>query len=171
MAVGIIIAIAALLAIYDGNPTADWGERINLNALLTILSTILRAMMVVVVSQIISQRKWEWFGARSRRPMSELQQFVSGSRGSFGAVRLLPSVFWGDIVTFTAAIILFASFLVGPSVQQASRTTECTIVASGLTASVPFAHDLPCRGSYLPFDVARDQEVPTPDLGEEQTHL
>lgn len=57
VAVGLIVAIAALLATHDGKPTPDWGERINLNALLAILSTILRALLVVIVSQIISQRK------------------------------------------------------------------------------------------------------------------
>jgi hypothetical protein len=146
VAVGLIIAVAALLATYNGRSTPDWGEQINFNALLAILSTILRAMLVVVVSQVISQRKWEWFGARQRHPLSDLQQFDSGSRGSLGAVRLLPTVLWRDPITFTAAIILFASFLVGPSIQQASRTTECTLAAPGHKASLPFAHYVPRRG-------------------------
>jgi hypothetical protein len=61
LVVGLLVSIAALIAVYDGKPTPEWGGRINLNALLALLSTILRATLVVVVSQIISQRKWEWY--------------------------------------------------------------------------------------------------------------
>ena len=164
VAVGLIVAIATLLATYNGRRTPDWGERINLNALLAILSTVLRAALVVVVSQIISQRKWDWFATTRRRPLSDLQQFDSGSRGSVGAIRLLPTVLWRDPVAFTAAIILFASFLVGPSVQQASRTIECTFVALDLNASLPFAHYVPGRGGYTPEWPAGSKGVPAKDL-------
>jgi hypothetical protein len=100
-------------------------------------------MLVVVVSQVISQRKWDWFAGSHNRPLSNLQQFDSGSRGSMGALNLLPTVVFKDTITFMAALILFASFLVGPAVQQASRTVGCTIVAPGLKASLPFAHYVP----------------------------
>jgi hypothetical protein len=164
VAIGLIVAIAVLLITNDGKPAPDWGEQINLNALLATLSTILRAMLVVVVSQIISQRKWEWFEAIRERPLLDLQKFDSGSRGPAGAIQLLPVVFWRDPTTFMAAIILFTSFLVGPSVQQASRTSECTIVATGLKASLPFAHYIPRRSGFV-SDVERDDlGVPAPDL-------
>jgi hypothetical protein len=122
-------------------------------------------MLVIVVSQIISQRKWEWFGSiRRRRPLSDLQKFDSASRGIPGAVQLLPAVLWRDPITFTAAIIVCISFLVGPFVQQASRTSECTSVALGVKASLPFAHFVPRRNGYV-SDVERDDlGVPAPDL-------
>ncbi|UPX13759.1 uncharacterized protein EKO05_0004258 [Ascochyta rabiei] len=121
-------------------------------------------MLVVVVSQIISQRKWEWFGTIRERPVSDLQKFDSGSRGIVGAIQLLPTVLWRDLITSMAAIILFTSFLVGPSVQLASRTSECTFAASGLNASISFAHYIPRRSGYV-SDVERDDlGVPAPDL-------
>ncbi|KAF3033408.1 hypothetical protein E8E12_000790 [Didymella heteroderae] len=164
VAIGLIIAITVLLATYNGKPTPDWGERINLNALLATLSTVLRAMLVVVVSQVISQRKWEWFKITRKRPLSHLQKFDSGSRGIPGAVQLLPIVLWRDPVTFTAALVLITSFLVGPFVQQASRTSECTFVAPGFRASLPFAHYVPRRSGYV-SDVERDDlGLPAPDL-------
>lgn len=164
VATGLIAAIAAVLATYDGNPAPDWGEHINLNALLATLSTILRAMLVVVVSQIISQRKWEWLTAKQLRALSDLQIFDSGSRGIIGAVQFITTVFWRDPVSFMAAIVLLASFLVGPFVQQASRTSECTFVAPGLKASLPYAHYIPRRSGYV-TDVERDDlGVPAPDL-------
>lgn len=164
VAIGLIVAIAVLLATHDGKPAPDWGERINLNAFLAFLSTILRAMLVVVVSQVISQRKWEWFEAMREYPVSDLQKFDSGSRGIAGAIQLLPTVLWRDPITFMAAIVLFTSFLVGPSVQQASRTSTCTFVASGLNASLPFAHYIPRRSGYVRDIEHDDLGVPAPDL-------
>lgn len=163
-AIGLIVAIAALLAVYNGKPAPDWGERINFNALLAILSTILRAVLVVIVSQIISQRKWEWFWTNSNRPLTDLQKFDSGSRGSFGAILLLPSVLRKDLITLTAAIILVGSFLVGPSIQQSSRTTECTIVVPDQTASLPFAHYVPRQGGFTTSYNNVIRGIPTPDI-------
>jgi hypothetical protein len=122
-------------------------------------------MLVVVVSQIISQRKWEWYAATQERPLSHMQQFDSGSRGSVGAFNLLPTVILKDQITFMAALILFASFLVGPAVQQASRTVECTIEAPGLNASMPFAHYVPRRQGYgVPSSPGSPYAIPDVDL-------
>jgi hypothetical protein len=129
-AVGLISAIVALLASYHGKEVPDWGVNLNFNALLAFLSTILRAMLVVIVSQIICQQKWEWFGGVSARPLSDLQRFDSGSRGSFGALLLIPTVLLKDITALVAAIVLVASFLVGPFVQQASRTMEAVTITN-----------------------------------------
>jgi hypothetical protein len=146
VSIGLIVAIAVLLATYNGKPAPDWGYHINLNALLALLSTILRAMVVVVLAQIISQRKWEWYGGERARPLSDLQQFDTGSRGAWGAILLIPTVVLKDFVTLVAAVVLGASFLVGPFVQQASRTTECSFPQSTPNASIPFAHYVPGRG-------------------------
>lgn len=96
-------------------------------------------MLVVVVSQVISQRKWLWYKDRAR-PLSNLQKFDSGSRGSLGAMFLIPTVLRDDPITLMAATVLFASFLIGPFVQQASRTVECTFPVPEQHASLPYTH-------------------------------
>ena len=151
VAIGLLVAIATLLTSYDGKPAPDWGTRLNLNALLALLSTILRAMMVVIVSQIICQQKWDWYSNKHTRPLSDLQQFDSGSRGSFGALLLIPTVILKDAVTLIAAAVLVFSFLVGPFVQQASRTAPCSFPAPGQNASIPYAHYVPRQGGYTTF--------------------
>ncbi|KAJ0156423.1 hypothetical protein CTA2_12779 [Colletotrichum tanaceti] len=144
IAIGLVIAIAALLATYEGKPAPDWGAHLNLNALLALLSTILRALLVVVVSGVISQRKWGWYGRDRDRPLSDLQQFDTGSRGSLGALLLIPTVVLKDVVALVAAVVLLASFLVGPFTQQASQTVDCSFpVPNVLNASIPFAHHVP----------------------------
>ncbi|KAJ4991866.1 hypothetical protein SVAN01_02716 [Stagonosporopsis vannaccii] len=147
LAAGLIVAIAVLLASYDGIPTPDWGVHINLNALLALLSTILRAALVVLVAQVISQRKWDWF-AGSAHPISDLQRYDSGSRGSLGALRLLHTVLFKDAIALVAACILVVSFLVGPFVQLASRTAECSFPVPGLDASLPYAHFIPRKPGF-----------------------
>jgi hypothetical protein len=160
IAIGSLVAIATLLTSYDGKPAPDWGTQLNLNALLAFLSTILRAMMVVIVSQIICQQKWDWY-LDNTRPLSDLQQFDSGSRGSFGALLLIPTVILKDTITLIAAAVLVLSFLVGPFVQQASRTAPCSFPAPGQNASIPYAHYVPRQDGYTRFP--GHNGYPTPD--------
>ncbi len=147
-AVGLIVAISVILASYNGRPLPHWGNHLNLNALLALLSTILRAMLVIIVAQVISQRKW--FGEKRERSLSDLQRFDYGSRSSYGALYLIPIV-RKDAVTLTAAIVLVSSFLVGPFVQQASGTKECSFPASGPNATLPSAHFIPRQSDYSMF--------------------
>jgi hypothetical protein len=164
VAICLIIAIAVLLASYDKRPVPNWGAYLNFNALLALLSTILRAMLVVIITQIICQKKWEWYRRDQSRPLSDLQVFDSGSRGSFGALLLIPTVILKDMVTLIAAILLIASFLVGPFVQQASRTRPCLSLAPDLEAKLPYAHYIPRHGGYLDPINATSGVSPSPDL-------
>jgi hypothetical protein len=54
-------------------------------------------------------------------------------------------VLFQDIITFFAAIVLLFSFIVGPSIQQASRTIACTFPMLDSKASIPFAQYVPRR--------------------------
>ncbi|KAK8108665.1 hypothetical protein PG984_014466 [Apiospora sp. TS-2023a] len=148
LAFGLTTSIAILLKRNHGKPVPDWGDRISFNALLAFLSTILRATLVIIASQIISQRKWEWYKQETPRPLSDLQQFDAGSRGTFGALFLLPTILLRDAVALAAIVVLLASFLIGPFVQQASRTMDCSFALPGPNASLPFAHYAPLRGGY-----------------------
>ncbi|KAK8848894.1 hypothetical protein PGQ11_015374 [Apiospora arundinis] len=163
LAFGLITPIAVLLKANDGKPVPDWGDRISFNAFLALLSTLLRATLVIVSSQLISQRKWEWYKNEVPRPLSDLQQFDAGSRGTLGALLLLPTIILRDVVTLVAIIILLASFLIGPFVQQASRTTECSFALPGPNASLPFAHYVPLRDGFNIVST-RPHGDPTQDL-------
>ncbi|KAI6080721.1 hypothetical protein F4821DRAFT_250938 [Hypoxylon rubiginosum] len=151
-AIALIAAIASLLFSFDGSLPPDWGANINLNAVLALLSTVFRAMLVIVVSQIISQRKWDWYRDDHLRSLADLQKFDTGSRGVLGALSLVPKVLLRDFIALIAAIILLLSFLVGPFVQQASRTVSCAYQAPGMAASLPYAHFVPRTGGYTNKD-------------------
>lgn len=59
---------------------------------------------------------------------------------------------------------MFASFLVGQAVQQASRTVECMIAVPGLNASLPFAHYIPRRKGCVNPLAGGQEGVPASDL-------
>lgn len=61
----LMVAIGVTLISYNGKPSPNWGPQINLNALLALLSTLLRAALVFLVSQVVSQRKWHYFSDRA----------------------------------------------------------------------------------------------------------
>jgi hypothetical protein len=86
----LMVAIGVTLIAYNSKPSPNWGPQINLNALLALLSTLLRAALVFLVSQVISQRKWHYFSDRAQ-PLHHLQQFDSASRGSLDALSLIPT--------------------------------------------------------------------------------
>lgn len=119
-------------------------------------------MLVVIVSQIICQQKWGWYSKKHAHSLSDLQQFDSGSRGSLGALLLIPTVIIKDAPTLIAAAVLVLSFLIGPFVQQASRTMPCTFPAPDQNASLPYAHYVPRQGGFAPFS-GGNQGAPAPD--------
>jgi hypothetical protein len=164
LAIGLIAAIGSILAVYNGKPVPDLGVNLSLNALLALLSTVLRALLVIIVAQIISQRKWDWYKSTRARPLEDLQKFDTGSRGSLGALQLIPTVILHDGVTLIAALILLTSFLVGPSVQQASQTAECSFTSlNGSGATIPTAHWVPRSGGYRTA-IGNPNGLPEPDI-------
>ncbi|RYN71668.1 hypothetical protein AA0117_g9326 [Alternaria alternata] len=159
LAIVLIASISGVLAFYNGKPVPNWGDNLNLNALLALLSTILRALLVIIVAQIISQRKWDWYSVKEPRPLADLQQFDYGSRGAYGAMLLVPTVLSKDHITLTAALVLLTSFLVGPCVQQASGIAPCSLPSSNISASLPFAHWVPGGGIDFP-----ETSIPQPEI-------
>ncbi len=155
LAVALLIATVAILRAFEGRRVPDWGEWVNLNTIVALLSTFLRGAVVVVIAELISHAKWAWFGAGRSRPLRHLQDFDSGSRGVWGALCLVPTVLrgsgggGGDWATLLAALLLVASFAVGPTAQQAIRSSVCEYAVPGLNASLPYAHYVPRAGGYV----------------------
>lgn len=90
-----LIALCVLLRKYDGKtaPQANAviGVNITLNTLVSILSTISRAALLLSVSECISQSKWSWFLDR-QKPLEDLEVFDQASRGAWGGLNLLWKV-------------------------------------------------------------------------------
>ncbi|KAI1498329.1 hypothetical protein F5X99DRAFT_394002 [Biscogniauxia marginata] len=160
VAVGIMAAIYLILASFDRHTAPDWPLSININTLVALLSTIMRACMMAAVSEIISQVKWTWFS--EPRPLSHLQDFDFASRTITGSIKLLfiaPTNFVGVL----GALITILSLGLGPFTQQAIRSVTCPQVLPDMQASIPVSHYVPGYGGlYSPnpgiFDIPTDMK-------------
>ncbi|CAH0045024.1 unnamed protein product [Clonostachys solani] len=84
----ILVALVALLHMFDGKPAPNWRFGLTLNTIVAFLSTICRATMMVPVTVALSQLKWNWMSL-DLRPLRDLYLFDQASRCSFWSVRLL----------------------------------------------------------------------------------
>ncbi|KAK6853870.1 hypothetical protein PG995_010682 [Apiospora arundinis] len=144
-AVVLLAAIVALLCHYEGEQVPRWPFSINLNTLVALLSTILRAAMLVAAAEVISQAKWSWFS--QPRPLSHLHDFESASRGVAGSLKLLFIAPQSSLAV-VAAMVTISSLAIGPFTQQAIKTVACPQVLEDANASIPVAHFMPGRAKY-----------------------
>lgn len=138
LSIGLIVATFSILAHFDGQVVPDWPFGISLNTLIALLSTICRALVLVVVAEVIGQKKWFWFSS-APRPISHFQRFDSGSRGLLGSLRLVFTA-PGSPTALFGSLIIILSLAMGPFSQQAIKSIECPQYVSGVNASVPVAH-------------------------------
>ena len=109
------IAIAIVLAVWSDHPVPQLSKGITVNAIVSILATMSKSAMLLVVASCMSQQKWIWF--RSRRPLAHIQLFEDASRGPLGSVSLLMN----HTVRSTAAlgaIITILALAFDPFAQQ-----------------------------------------------------
>lgn len=87
LAVAALVAIIAVLYVYDGKPMPDWPYGITLNALVSVLSTVMKAAMAFPITEALSQLKWSWFNRGNK--LSDLSALDAASRGAIGAFMVL----------------------------------------------------------------------------------
>lgn len=139
---GLLGAIYGLLRIYNTQQVPQWDVAINLNTLIAILSTLLRASLVYIVANIISQAKWGIFARGGPpQPLIRINQLDSASRSLVGAVKLLPLVIQRPMLLFSF-IILLASTAIGPFAQQAIKTEVYEFQVDGSAASIPVSYNI-----------------------------
>lgn len=87
LSVGFLVAIVVVLANYDGKALPNWPYGITLNALVSVLSTFMKATMAFSITEGLSQLKWSWFVQRNK--LSDITLLDSASRGPLGAAMVL----------------------------------------------------------------------------------
>jgi hypothetical protein len=80
-------AIIVVLRMYDGKTQPNWPAGINLNAIIALLTTLMKAAMATYIAEALSQLKWTWF--RETRQLGDLSALDSASRGAWGSAQLL----------------------------------------------------------------------------------
>ena len=62
-----LVAIVVILYKVNGKPLADWDEPVSLNAVVSVLSTAVKAGLILPVAECISQLKWIYLqGSKSQ---------------------------------------------------------------------------------------------------------
>lgn len=82
-----LTSIVLLLIEYNGKPIFDW-YGVTLNAVISVFSTAAKASLMFAIAEAIGQWRWILF-ARQSRPLLDLNEVDSVSRGPLGSLRLL----------------------------------------------------------------------------------
>ncbi|KAF9878471.1 hypothetical protein CkaCkLH20_03963 [Colletotrichum karsti] len=129
--------IVVLLAMYDGKPQPGFASRISINALIAIFSTVLKATLLFVVSEVMGQLKWKWI--ETPRPVRDIEYFINAGAGLGGSLKFLFFT-WKPILAILGAVIVIASAAIGPFSQQSSATYPCDELDSSSIAKVNISH-------------------------------
>ena len=82
-----LVCMIGLLIGYDHKPIFKW-HHVTLNALVSTLSTISKACLMLTIAESISQWKWIMFSQRQRL-LSGFEAIDSASRGPLGSLKLI----------------------------------------------------------------------------------
>lgn len=148
LAIGMLGSMYGVLLHYDSLRIPDWGSTINLSTLIALMATLLRTMLVFVVSEIIGQAKWKYFAGNAQlkddppmRRLIQTSRFNDASQGSLSAIKLLPTII-RDPVTSLAVLVMTMSLGTGSFVQQAIQTQSCQLPADSAHASLPVSRNI-----------------------------
>lgn len=132
-------AVVGLLLALQNRPVPDWPSGITVNAVLSVLVTVMKGATGIIIAECLSQLKWLWF--KRERNLIDLVIWDEASRGAWGARRLLttPRAWY---LGYLGAFTFLAAFIIGPSIQQ---TVEIRVrqIDSLTNASVPL-----CNNTY-----------------------
>ncbi|KGO74829.1 Protein of unknown function DUF3176 [Penicillium italicum] len=123
-----LVAIILVLYEFDGKPVPDWPYGITLNALVSVLSTVMKACMAFIVCEGLSQLKWSWFSNSNK--LSDLALLDAASRGTAGAFIALLRFVPRHLVTFGCVILVLAA-ATDPFIQQVIAIQERSLQAAG----------------------------------------
>lgn len=139
----IVLAFAALLALfatlytYADKPSPDWPTWLSINTVVSIYVVLLKTCVLVITASGLGQLKWEWFAGRRARPLADLVEFDSASRGPLGAVSLLWRTKLSHALSSIGAIIVILALATEPFAQQIVRYYECAVQKAGAQAHIP----------------------------------
>ncbi|KAL4807997.1 hypothetical protein BDV18DRAFT_167820 [Aspergillus unguis] len=128
VSVGFLVAIIVVLLHYDGQPRPQWPYGITLNALVSVLSTVMKASMAFILTESLAQLKWSWF--RGGNKLSDLALLDAASRGVLGAFVVLFRFLPRHLISFGCFVLVIAA-ATDPFVQQVIGVSERSVHAPG----------------------------------------
>lgn len=100
-------AIGGLLAHYNKRPVFDW-HGVTLNAIVSILATISKALLAFTLDECLGQAKWIWF-SRQRQPLNDLNLIDEASRGPLGCCKILRRSIARSFISIGAITVILST--------------------------------------------------------------
>ncbi|KAI1139212.1 hypothetical protein F5Y05DRAFT_341383 [Hypoxylon sp. FL0543] len=131
-----LAAIIIILAVTDEKPLPQWPMSITLNSVISCMSTLMKAALIIPVAESISQLKWVWF--KKAESLEDIQTFDEASRGTWGSLKLLFRTKRLHLAKL-GAFITILTLGVDPFIQQVIVYPTRAIPSTMSNASVPLA--------------------------------
>ncbi|CUS07400.1 unnamed protein product [Tuber aestivum] len=132
-----IVASTIVLLLFNDKAIPAWSwssSGISVNAILSLLSTLSRASLLVPIDECMGQLMWLWFSKRERR-LADVEVYNQASRGPLGALKLCwRQKGWG--LGCLGAILMVCSMGLGVAQQQLLSYPSRSIVQPGSTSTV-----------------------------------
>ncbi|KAF7510845.1 hypothetical protein GJ744_005945 [Endocarpon pusillum] len=130
-----LLAITATLYPHRHKPLPQWPYSITVNSLVAIYAVVLKAAILLVTAEGLSQLKWTWF--KCGRPLEDFVKYDQASRGPLGAVNLLWRLRAQHPLSSCGALITIIVVAIDPFAQQIVRYYVCSVAVDGVQAAVP----------------------------------
>ncbi|KAI1413437.1 hypothetical protein F5Y13DRAFT_198748 [Hypoxylon sp. FL1857] len=131
-----LAVIIIIIAVTDEKPLPQWPMNITLNSFVSFMSTLMKAALIIPVTESISQLKWVWF--KKAESLEDIQTFDEASRGTWGSLKLLFKTKRLHLAKL-GAFITILTLGVDPFIQQVIVYPTRTIPATSRNASIPLA--------------------------------
>lgn len=103
----LIVAIGILLGHFNNKPVFDW-HGVTLNAIVSILTTILKALLAFTLDECLGQAKWIWF-SRQQQPLNDLNLIDQASRGPLGCCKILRRSIARSFISIGAITVVLST--------------------------------------------------------------
>lgn len=165
-----LVGIWLLLRHFDNQPMPSFPYNITLNTIVSVMTQVVTICSGHVISEVIGQTKWIWYGSSRQRPLEDFKVFDDAVRGPLGAATLLltPRILTRSVAT-ASCILVITTLAIGPFMQQLitymPRTVPLTSLgglgADSANATLPTIPRSTYYNAYLPGTI---MALKSPDL-------
>ena len=131
---GILIICAYL----KDKPLSHWRSSISANSVISTLTTLSKAGILVSLSGTISQCKWIYYQENSQR-LGNIDVFHEASQGALGALNFLLKMKASSLITSIASVITIIALAFEPMAQQVLSYNQTLVEDPAAASLLPVA--------------------------------
>lgn len=122
-----------------GKPLSSWKLKISINTTVSVLATVAKSALMLLVAEALGQLKWLYFDTPRR--LSDLQVFDDATRGPFGATTFLWHIRGRAYLGSVGCLITIIGLGFEPAAQQMLSFSTKSVVShdANVAASLGYA--------------------------------